>query len=891
MKKIVHVIPHTHWDREWYFTTSRSKVYLMKDLHDVIENLEHNPGYDRFVLDGQVSLVEDYLNWRPQDADRIRKLVKNHKLILGPWYTQTDQYVISGESIVRNLQYGMAISQKYGGYQKVGYVPDSFGQEVSLPQIYQQFGITDTMFWRGVSDEDVPDNEYLWQGLDGSIVNVYQIPCGYYVGGVIDESKLAGLMEHDPLDKITNRSTTNHLALPSGFDQAPPRTDLPQVVEKLNKLNSDYHFEISSIEEYIAAVKKAKPQLVTLQGELTNGKNMRIHKTIYSSRSDLKKLNTQLQYYLVNVTEPVLTIGDQFGLEYPQATMDDLWKAMFENAAHDSIGSCVSDTTNEDVYFRYKQIRDIATNLVELTLRQIAVRIKKLDEYPITLTAFNSLPVSRTIVVEQEFYSPSKSFRIVDENRQPLPCSVAEIKDVTDYILGQTIQLDPSKKIYRPEHVYQVKAYIEVSDIPAMGYKQLYLDPDHQQVTYLEDGKSQSDLENEFYKITINENGSFDILDKTTNRLYQKQGILVENGDEGDSFNYSPAKKDLLVYSTDQENSVTIQKTPTIDVAKIHYDFKAPRTLHDRANQRLNAIMPVDVILKLAKGAQVIEFEVKTDNRNVNDHRLCIDFDTQIASKFSFADVQFGTIKRPVERSETLKLWQEHPEQWNEKPIAIETCQSFVALANDQRTFAVLPQGVREYEIIGDDYSVIQLTLFRTYGMMGKEDLIYRPGRASGEKVVATPNAQLHQKNLTFKFGVKITNQMFNGKEIAWSAKAFDTPIQLYEYAEFLNGRLIFCLEEVPRDLPPQYQFLSTPKKLVLSTLKKALNRSGYVARFYNADIATSLSDEIKFTKKPQKVELVDLKEDSIKALALKDKVIQLENVPPAKIVSIYFEF
>ncbi|MDN6162166.1 MAG: alpha-mannosidase, partial [Atopostipes sp.] len=168
MKKTVHVVPHTHWDREWYFTTSRSKVYLMHDLANVLHELEKNNDYDTFVLDGQASLLDDYLAWRPQDKRRIKSLVQKGQLIIGPWYTQTDQLVISGESIVRNLSYGMRICEQFGGYMNVGYVPDSFGQAASMPQIYREFGIEDTMFWRGVSDSDVKHTEFQWQGEDGS---------------------------------------------------------------------------------------------------------------------------------------------------------------------------------------------------------------------------------------------------------------------------------------------------------------------------------------------------------------------------------------------------------------------------------------------------------------------------------------------------------------------------------------------------------------------------------------------------------------------------------------------------------------------------------------------------------------------------------------------------
>jgi len=148
MKKNVHVVPHSHWVREWYFTTSRSKVYLMKDLKDVLDTLEADPRFRHFVLDGQASLLEDYLNWRPQNNSRIKQLVEAGKLVIGPWYTQTDQLVISGESIVRNLLYGTSLCARFGNYMNTGYVPDSFGQAASMPQIYHEFGIEDTLFWR-----------------------------------------------------------------------------------------------------------------------------------------------------------------------------------------------------------------------------------------------------------------------------------------------------------------------------------------------------------------------------------------------------------------------------------------------------------------------------------------------------------------------------------------------------------------------------------------------------------------------------------------------------------------------------------------------------------------------------------------------------------------------
>ena len=89
------IIPHTHWDREWYFTTSRSKIYSLNHFKEIFDVLENNKNFSHFLLDAQLSIIDDYLEFHPYDEDRIKKLVTKGKLIIGPWYTQTDQMVIS----------------------------------------------------------------------------------------------------------------------------------------------------------------------------------------------------------------------------------------------------------------------------------------------------------------------------------------------------------------------------------------------------------------------------------------------------------------------------------------------------------------------------------------------------------------------------------------------------------------------------------------------------------------------------------------------------------------------------------------------------------------------------------------------------------------------------
>lgn len=891
MKKTVHVVPHSHWDREWYFTTSRSKIYLMHDLKKVLEQLEKENPYESFILDGQASLLDDYLKWRPQDKARIEKLVQQGKLIIGPWYTQTDQLVISGESIVRNMLYGMKICEAFGDYMNVGYVPDSFGQAASMPQIYREFGISDTMFWRGVSDDDVAHTEYKWRGEDGSVVNVYQIPSGYYIGGAIPEREadLAEFLHQEPFKTTWGRSSTDQVYFPNGFDQAPVRENLPELVDQMNELYQDeYELQFSTIEKYIAAVKERQPELEEIAGELINGKLMRIHKTIFSSRPDLKALNTKIQHYLVNVMEPVLTMAMQLGFEYPVETVKEIWKLMFENAAHDSIGSCVSDTTNEDVYMRYKQARDISMNLVELTLRQISTAINNPQAQEITFTLFNTYDTIRDGVVEAEVYLPQQNFAILDRAGNSLPYTILELIDQTEYVLNQGNVLNQVKEIYLPEKVYKAKIAFETTEVPSMGYTQLTIDLKGDSSAPIQELSSDT-IENEHYRITINKNGSLDILDKANEVLYQNQGIIEENGDDGDSFNYSPPVKDWVISSSEAEPQVTIKQSAIYQSVRVEFLLAVPKDLTERAEQKASAKLPITLEIALKKGSPLLDFKLTVENQNVDSHRVCVLFDTGIASKFSIADQQFGTLQRPVVFEKEMALWEANKDQWNEQPIAIETCQSFAGLFDEGRGVAVMPKGVREYEIIGEQFDTIRLTIFRTYGFMGKENLMYRPGRASGETVIATPDAQCH-KTMSFEFSVVYFAEGFDQANVAQLAKQAVTPIEVYQYAEFLNSRLIFTLGDVEQTLPASFSLLSITGNLTLSVLKKAENRPGYILRLYNGLLEEEGRAAISFKHPIKTAEKVDLKEKTKEPLSINNDTIELENIGHAKFVTLYVE-
>ena len=900
MKRKVHVVPHSHWDREWYFTTSRSKVYLMKDLKDVLDTLESNPDFKYFMVDAQGSLLDDYIKWMPQDKDRITKLVKEKKLVIGPWYTQTDQLVISGESIVRNMYYGMKRCETFGGYMNVGYVPDSFGQSGNMPQIYKEFGIDDTLFWRGVSDDMVNHTDYNWRGDDGSVVFTTQIPFGYYIGGNIpeDPKQSEEFWQKECFEKAGGRSATKHIYFPNGFDQAPIRTNLPEIIKERNEKDPENEYVISCIEDYIKDVKSENPELEEVSGELVIAKHMRIHKSIFSSRSDLKVMNTQIQNYVTNVMEPLLTLSYNLGNDYPHEAVGEIWKLLFENAAHDSIGSCISDTANEDVYVRYKQARDIAVNLVELHSRLIATSVK--NDAEMTFTLINTLPQKRNDTVVVKTYIPGGNFAILDEKGNKVDYTVIESRDLTDYVLSQTIKLDPSRKFYVPGKVLEATIAIKTSDVPAFGYVQYTLDTKGNSAKNLE---KKNTLENEFYAINVEEDGSLTITDKENNVTYKNQGVLVENGDDGDSFNYSPPRKDLEVFSNKSECSVEVSGSDIYDQAVIKFNMVVPKDLEERAEGKVSVNLPITMTVALRKDSKVIDFNVHVDNKGLS-HRLCVLFDSQIVSSFNYADEQFGSIKRPNYYEKEMKLymasaenktekktgvqelanWANDQSTWQEPPISIEPTQSYVSLTDGKQGIAVIPQGVREYEVLDDH--MIRLTLFRTYGFMGKENLIYRPGRASGERIIETPAAQL-LKEMDFAFGFTTYASDINEANVDTLAKAYNTNIEVYTYAEFLNGRLIFSQREIEGTKESRYSLFETENKLVVSAIKKAEDNDGYIIRLFNGKNHENISDTIKFNFDVKEAYYTNLREEKTEDIKVENNTINVKELSNCKFVTI----
>ncbi|MGN1099390.1 MAG: alpha-mannosidase, partial [Christensenellales bacterium] len=168
MKERIYYFSGTHRDREWYQTYQGFRLMCVDFIDDMIDYLEKNPGFKVFHLDGQTIILQDYLEIMPENEQRLRRLIRDGRILIGPWYTMPDEFILSGESLIRNLRLGHRLSKEWGvSAWKNGYLCDIFGHISQMPQILSGFGIRTAVLGRGTNEAETP-MFFEWKSPDGS---------------------------------------------------------------------------------------------------------------------------------------------------------------------------------------------------------------------------------------------------------------------------------------------------------------------------------------------------------------------------------------------------------------------------------------------------------------------------------------------------------------------------------------------------------------------------------------------------------------------------------------------------------------------------------------------------------------------------------------------------
>lgn len=839
----VHITPHMHWDREWYFTTEESRILLINNMEEILARLETDPEYRFYVLDGQTAVLEDYFAIKPENKDRVRALVQAGKLIIGPWYSQTDTMIVSGESIVRNLMYGMRDCLAFGEPMKIGYLPDSFSMSSQLPHIFNGFGITRTLFWRGCSERHGTDKtEFLWQSNDGSEVVAQVLPLGYAIGKYLPEDE-AGLRKRleSYFPVLEKASVTQDILLPNGHDQMPLQQNIFAVMEKLREIYPQREFLMSRFEEVFERIEASRARLATLKGEFNDGKYMRVHRTISSTRMDIKIAHAEIENKIVNILEPLAAIAWSLGFEYHHGLLEKMWKEILKNHAHDSIGCCCSDKVHQEVMTRFILADDMAENLIRFYMRKIV------DNMPAQtssadgliadkLTFFNLLPYARTEVINTTIRIRAQQFSLTDEAGQPVEYFIRAAREIDPGLVDRQIVHYGN---YDPFMEYDIQLH---HPLPAMGYCTLQIHANQPGLQHQLTAKAENLLENRYYRISLNADATLDIEDKQTGCRYQQVLQLEDGSDDGDEYDYSPSRQEWLLYSTSSAATTAIKHEAWQSTATLALRMALPANLHQRAERLTDGYLDVLCQITLAHDSRRIDIELELDNQ-AEDHRVRVLIPTPFASKTVLADNQFGCITRPVD-DPAMAHWEK--EGWKEAPIPVWQLMNFAALHDEQHGLALFTEGLREFEIVGEQRNTFALTLFRSVGVLGKEALLLRPGRPSGIKL-PTPDSQMRGK-LHCRFSLFSFAGDPHQAGVMQQARAYVTPVRCYNKIPFDAMKLNLAAVQTPL----HFSLLSMPPSgPVLSVLKKAEDAEALIIRVYNPSEERALGGQLTLDKPP----------------------------------------
>lgn len=714
MKKI-HIVPHTHWDREWYKPYGFFRTKSVFVIDQAIEALEAYPGFRHFMLDGQTSIVEDYLRIRPSMEDRLKKLVSSGSLAVGPWYIQPDEFAPDGESLVRNLQIGIAQARRLGRCMMVGYIPDSFGHSSQMPQILKGFGIETAVVMRGVDAETLGCSEFRWESVSkDSVLTVYLVQ-GYSNAMFLSEKKEINQQRMKRLEGELSEWTRSDTVLAmNGVDHAFAQEQTADLA------SGDEGITLGSLEEYLENLGLEAASLPELRGELITPVHHRVHTSIASTRMRQKIENRLSSAFLARSLEPLCAQAWIEGISYPSDIIEDAWKLLLLNQTHDGIGGCCTDEVHREMDQRFVSLRQTGLTLAKNYSRAIAAGVPN-DGFHITV--FNtSLRAGKVIVRANVFFN--EPFRLLDAEGEEVPYQILEKQniDVTRMSIWTLYLCDPQPT---PQTIILFECDFEA----AWARRSFRIVPGRPaRIEWPED---------DICDVTINKDGSVDITDTVSGETYYGLNVYEDVGDCGDSYNFCPLEHGQRILSTSYPADIRcVEQGPIRMRYEIRQNIALPASLDKKSGGRSEHFVKGTVITSIYqyRNSPLVGFSVDIDNKAL-DHRLRALFPLNDSVEESFAETQFGIVHRPTGMPSYGK-------EWPEVPLPIYSMQRFCGLDSGARKLAVLNRGLTEYEVYQDgEDSTLAVTLHRGVGMMGRDNLSIRPGRPSG-LLMPVPDAQ-----------------------------------------------------------------------------------------------------------------------------------------------------
>lgn len=753
MKTTVHIISHSHWDREWYQSFESHRIKLIELVDNILDKAENDPEFGGFFLDGQVIAIDDYLEIRPEKRAQVEKCIREGKVQTGPWYILQDEFLTSGEACVRNLQVGMQEAEQYGAVGNVGYFPDAFGNAGQMPQVLKQAGMDAVVFGRGVKpigpNNEVTGGQYestysemMWASPDGT-----KLPgilfANWYNNGVeipVDEAE-AKVYWDKKLADARKFAATHQLLMMNGCDHQPLQKNITEAIRVARKLYPDVEFIHSDFKKYVEAMEKEiSENFSTVKGELTSQETdgrWTLANTA-SSWIGLKQDNRAGETALERKAEPAAAMADVMGKAYPEDQMIYSWKKLMQNHPHDSICGCSVDEVNEEMKVRFAKSRQVADAIYDESVEYLTNKVNTAalpgDGEKIPFVVWNTSGETKSQVVEKELHLfrdynlfvwdgyeaaekvelPAMVLRDADGN--VVPAKIADAGVAFGYDL-------PDDRFRQPYMAKKVLVTFE-AEVPALGYRTYYLETAEQAQDVDVVSADENVLENDAVKVVVNADGSYNLLDKKTGRMYENLGFYEDTGDMGNEYIYIQDSGKQVVSTKGMKAEIScVERNAFRTVVEICHKMMVPSGMgeellrqremcidpYTRVANRSSELVEMDVktVLTLEKSAKGLRVATTICNQ-AKDHRVRVILPTGLDTSMHMADSAFEVVRRNNRHNDT----------WT-NPCGCERQQCFVAMEDAKGGLLVANRGLYEYEILEDQGNAVAVTLLRCVAEMG----------------------------------------------------------------------------------------------------------------------------------------------------------------------------
>lgn len=780
---VVGIVPHTHWDREWHAPFQTFRLRLVGLLDTLLELLEHNDSYGRFLLDGQTAVIDDYLEIRPAAAEQIRALVASGRLTIGPWMILMDEFMVSAETIVRNLQLGLRRAGELGGPMPVGYLPDMFGHVAQMPQILRAAGLEHAVVWRGVPAA-IDRTGFWWESPDGSRVRAEYLYGSYSNGRDLPDTA-AGLVAraHGYARELGGfQLPGGDLLLMNGSDHLLPQPGLGAVVAAANAAQSELHFEVTSLPDYVR--RQPVEDLPVWAGELRSGARADVLMGVASNRVDVHRAAAAAERAVERVGERVAALF-RLPADYPHALLDLAWRELVLNSAHDSSCACSADEVVDQVIVRYAEARQIGDGIAREVVAALAaavdapprsvlivnpsqsdrattVELTVPGGHPVHLVADDGTPIAvqPVAVHEREVFNTTVVGRKVawviemmrgpeiagtrvgriDRSRQTdgsheyhfvgadpdepaieLEAVRAELRELGDH--GAILRL-------RVTRAAEQVVVAPVDTVPGFGWRTLTVTPGPvpegpavgpAPVELLELATGPT-LDNGIVRVDVAADGHGYSVEADGVRV-DGLGRFVDGGDGGDTYSYSPPAHDRLVDAPIRSACSIGERGPVRGQLLLDHTYRWPlEAIGDERSCSERSTETVDVtvrtIVEVRAGERFVRVRTEFENPS-RDHRLRAHFPLPAPVTGSDAECAFAVVHRDLDAEGGP----------HEAALPTFVSRRFVDASDGRVGLAVLHDGLLEYEVV-DEGRELALTLLRATGYLSRAEPSLRPNPA-----------------------------------------------------------------------------------------------------------------------------------------------------------------